>query len=193
MLTRARRTSYRSQRVRLTHLKTTRQGSQTKGMIETRRTRPLPGVPHSNKSTQLCSQTKLQNQEHLAPRSTQPLPGVPHSNKSTHRAPKSSRPLPGVPLQPEHPALLARSTALRPEHTALPNTGLQNCLLHQNHEYQFTTQQHTPRESKAEKFLCFLLDWYAILPTVEGAIAAVGRRLAQTHPGQDSQLRGNRK
>ena len=61
---RARRTGYRSQRVRVTQLKTTRQGSQTKGMIETRRTRPLPGVPHSNKSTQLCSQTKLQNQQH---------------------------------------------------------------------------------------------------------------------------------
>lgn len=145
MLTRARRTGYRSQRVRVTHLKN--------------------------------NQARFTDQR--------------HDRNKAHTAPTWS-----TTLQPEQPALFSRSTALRPEHTALPNAetlGSPNCLLHQNHEYQFTTQQHTPRESKAEKFLCFLLDWYAILPTVEGAIAAVGRRLAQTHPGQDSQLRGSRK
>ena len=115
MLTRARRTGYRSQRVRVTHLKnnqarftdqrhdrnkahtaptwsTTLQQEHTalfaNKNCKTRSTAlqgahgPVPGVPHSNKSTQLCLQTNLQNKEHRAPRSSRPLPGVPHSNQS---------------------------------------------------------------------------------------------------------------
>ena len=149
-----------------------------------------PGKVHRPRSTRPRTWSTTLQQEHTA------LFANKFAKQGAPRSQELTAPTWSTTLQPEQPALFSRSTALRPEHTALPNAetlGSPNCLLHQNHEYQFTTQQHTPRESKAEKFLGFLRDWYAKLPTVEGAIAAVGRRLAQTHPGQDSQLRGSRK